>query len=113
LVAATELRTRDLLSLRIYFVLRKIDMSENAIVPVERIDNTILAVRGHKVILDNDLALLYDVETKILNRFWNYSRLPQTEPSLRSRHSTFRWKCSPFRTRWILPCTPSAQPRTP
>jgi hypothetical protein len=43
-------------------------MSENAIVPVERIDNTILAVRGHKVILDTDLALLYDVETKILNQ---------------------------------------------
>ena len=39
-------------------------MSENAIVSVERIDNTILAVRGHKVILDTDLALLYDVETK-------------------------------------------------
>jgi ORF6N domain len=43
-------------------------MGENAIVSVERIEHAILVLRGHKVMLDTDLALLYDVEPKALNR---------------------------------------------
>jgi len=35
---------------------------------MERITQTILLLRGHKVILDDDLAALYEVETKTLNR---------------------------------------------
>ena len=42
--------------------------NETAIIPVERIEHAILAIRGHKVILDTDLAALYGVETKALNR---------------------------------------------
>ena len=38
------------------------------VVPMERITQTILLRRGHKVILDDDLAALYEVETKTLNR---------------------------------------------
>jgi hypothetical protein len=38
------------------------------LVPVERIEQSILLVRGHKVMLDADLAALYGVETKALNR---------------------------------------------
>ena len=41
---------------------------ENAAIPVERITRAILLIRGQKVILDADLAELYDVETKALNR---------------------------------------------
>ncbi len=37
-------------------------------IPVERIEQTILLVRGHKVILDEDLAALYGVKTKVLNQ---------------------------------------------
>jgi hypothetical protein len=37
-----------------------------ALVPAERIDISILLIRGHKVILDADLALLYGVETRAL-----------------------------------------------
>jgi hypothetical protein len=37
-------------------------------IPVERIEKAILLVRGHKVILDMDLADLYGVETGALNR---------------------------------------------
>lgn len=37
-----------------------------SIVPVERVVSTVLFVRGQKVILDQDLAALYDVETKVL-----------------------------------------------
>jgi hypothetical protein len=39
-----------------------------AIVPAVRVDSRIFLVRGQKVILDRDLAELYDVETRILNR---------------------------------------------
>lgn len=35
-------------------------------IPAERIENTILVIRGQKVILDSDLATLYDVETRVL-----------------------------------------------
>lgn len=34
----------------------------------ERIENAIYLIRGEKVMLDRDLALLYEVETKVLNR---------------------------------------------
>lgn len=37
-------------------------------VPVERIANHIREVRGEKVLLDSDLAELYEVETKALNQ---------------------------------------------
>ena len=39
-----------------------------ATVPAERIEQAIILVRGEKVILDADLAALYGVETKALNR---------------------------------------------
>ncbi|OGR29673.1 MAG: DNA-binding protein [Desulfuromonadales bacterium GWC2_61_20] len=38
------------------------------LVPVERIETSILFVRGHKVILDSDLAELYGVEIRVLNQ---------------------------------------------
>ena len=38
-----------------------------ALVPVERVARTILLIRGEKVILDADLAVLYGVTTKRLN----------------------------------------------
>lgn len=38
------------------------------LVPVEHIDNRILAIRGHKVMIDADLAALYGVTTKRLNQ---------------------------------------------
>ena len=39
-----------------------------AVIPVERIERAILSIRGEKVMLDNDLAELYGVETKVLNQ---------------------------------------------
>ncbi|MGD1047207.1 MAG: ORF6N domain-containing protein [Candidatus Krumholzibacteriaceae bacterium] len=41
--------------------------SHSSIVPTERIEQTILLIRGEKVILDVDLAALYGVTTKRLN----------------------------------------------
>jgi len=46
--------------------------------PVERIERSILLIRGHKVMLDADLAVLYAVSTKRLNEQVrrNRSRFP-------------------------------------
>jgi phage regulator Rha-like protein len=38
------------------------------IIPVERIENKIFYIRGKKVMFDDDLAELYGVETKVLNK---------------------------------------------
>lgn len=38
-----------------------------ALLPSERVERTILLIRGHKVMLDTDLAHLYGVTTKRLN----------------------------------------------
>ena len=38
------------------------------IIPIERIESKILLIRGHKVMLDRDLAELYGVSTSNLNR---------------------------------------------
>jgi ORF6N domain-containing protein len=43
-------------------------MSTTNLIPIERIEKAIYLIRGEKVMLDRDLALLYDVETKVLNR---------------------------------------------
>ena len=49
-----------------------------SIVPVERIENAILFIRGHKVMLDKDLAKLYGVSVGRLNEAVrrNLSRFP-------------------------------------
>jgi hypothetical protein len=43
-------------------------MAKYSLIPVERIENAILLIRGQKVLLDRDLAALYGVETKNLNK---------------------------------------------
>ena len=40
----------------------------NEIIPQELIEKKIYLIRGQKVMLDRDLAALYDVETKVLNQ---------------------------------------------
>jgi ORF6N domain len=39
-----------------------------SLIPSERIERSIMLIRGQKVLLDSDLAELYDVETKVLNQ---------------------------------------------
>ncbi len=48
------------------------------LVPVELIDHAIFAIRSQKVLLDRDLAVLYQVSTKVLNQAVkrNRSRFP-------------------------------------
>ena len=42
-------------------------MTDNSPLPLN-VENLIYLVRGHKVMLDEELARLYDVETRILTR---------------------------------------------
>ncbi|NWG01918.1 MAG: ORF6N domain-containing protein [Syntrophaceae bacterium] len=39
-----------------------------SLIPIERIERSILMIRGQKVMLDRDLAYLYGVPTKVLNQ---------------------------------------------
>jgi len=49
------------------------------LIPTERIERSILLIRGEKVMLDADLAEIYGVETKVLNQAVkrNATRLPE------------------------------------
>ncbi len=49
------------------------------LIPIERIERAIFLIRGQKVMLDLDLAALYGVETKMLNRAVrrNIDRFPE------------------------------------
>jgi len=71
------------------------------VVPLERIERSILSIRGEKVMLDSDLAELYGVETKRLNeqvrrnlnRFppdFMFQLTPQEWDSLRSQFATLK-----------------------
>lgn len=42
--------------------------NQKSFVPAERIEQSILLIRGQKVMLDTDLAVLYGVTTKVLNQ---------------------------------------------
>lgn len=77
-------------------------MSENSLIPLERIEQAILLIRGRKVMLDHDLATLYGVETKALNqavrrnaeRFpddFMFQLTPQEVANLRSQFVTASW----------------------
>lgn len=41
-------------------------MPEEALIPIERVETVIVFVRGERVILDTDIAVLYGVQTKAL-----------------------------------------------
>jgi len=52
---------------------------ERSLIPLERIERSILLIRGQKVMLDRDLAQLYGVETRVLNQTVrrNIDRFPE------------------------------------
>ena len=43
-------------------------MKSSSLIPIERIENAIYLIRGQKVMLDRDLAMLYEVTTAALNQ---------------------------------------------
>lgn len=52
---------------------------ERSLIPFERIEQSILLIRGQKVMVDRDLAHLYGVETRVLNQAVrrNIERFPE------------------------------------
>jgi hypothetical protein len=52
---------------------------EKVTIPAEAIEQKIFLIRGHKVMIDRDLAEMYGVETKYLNRQVkrNHNRFPK------------------------------------
>jgi len=62
-----------------FLIINPIMPTSKSLIPVERIEKSILLIRGHKVILDSDLAKLYGVETKVFNQAVkrNISRFPK------------------------------------
>ena len=65
-------------------------MSTPSLVPLERVERTILVLRGHRVILDSDLAALYDVTVSVFNQAVkrNIERFLPTSPSSSPARST-------------------------
>lgn len=57
----------------------KKETSPGSLMPMERITQSILLIRGHKVMLDADLATLYEVETRVLTQAVkrNIDRFPE------------------------------------
>jgi hypothetical protein len=45
----------------------RLQIATSNVIPPERIERRIFLIRGHKVMLDADLAELYEVETKFVN----------------------------------------------
>jgi len=70
---------------------------ELPLVPLRRIEQAILVIRGHRVMLSTDLAALYDVEPKVLVQAVkrNIERFPDDEYRiLKSRFVTSSWRVS-------------------
>jgi len=62
-----------------FFIISPLMATSKSLIPVERIEKSILLIRGHKVILDSDLAELYGVTTAALNQAVkrNIGRFPE------------------------------------
>jgi len=43
-------------------------VKQSSLIPVERIEKAIYLIRGEKVMMDRDLAAMYDVPTKVFNQ---------------------------------------------
>lgn len=66
----------------------------NEIIPVERIQKTIYLIRGQKVMLDRDLAALYEVPTKVLKQAVkrNVDRFPEDFMFVLTQEEFMKWR---------------------
>ena len=65
-----------------------------SLIPQKHIENKILFIRGHKVMLDKDLAELYEVQTKVLNQAVkrNLDRFPEDFMFQMTKEEFENWK---------------------
>jgi hypothetical protein len=63
----------------------------NSLIPMERIEHVIFLIRGQKVILDKDLAMLYQVSTSNLNSVVAkiFSEISFSPPHLKGNKGSF------------------------
>ena len=66
----------------------------SSLVPIERIETKILLIRGQKMMLDRDLADLYEVETRVLNQAVrrNIKRFPEDFMFQLTKEEFENWK---------------------
>ncbi len=77
---------------------------DGSLIPVERIEQSILLIRGQKVMLSPHLADLYTVETRVLNQAVkrNISRFPGDWGMVMAQTSS-----AGTNTGWLWPCNTS------
>ena len=70
-------------------------MENRVIITDESVINKIYTLRGHKVMLDRDLAEMYGVETRTLNQAVkrNIKRFPQDFMFQMTQEELDQWKC--------------------
>ena len=73
---------------------RKTTLPTTTVIPAERIERSILLIRGEKILLDRDLADLYQVETRVLVQAVkrNFSRFPADFMFQLSPKELERWR---------------------
>ena len=94
-------------------------MTDSELIPIERIRQTIILLRGQKVMLDRDLAMLYGVPTKALKRAVkrNAGRFPEDFMFVLTHKELADWRCqfgsskSAQEDRLFRPGTPRGIPR--
>lgn len=64
------------------------------LIPIERIEKKIIVIRNQKVMLDKDLAFLYEVETRVLNQAIkrNKERFPEDFMFQLNEQEFTKWK---------------------
>jgi len=69
-------------------------MQSTEVIPQQIIESKILIIRGKKVMLDRDLAVLYDVETRTLNQAVrrNIKRFPEDFMFQLTKEEMSNWK---------------------
>jgi len=69
-------------------------MQSTGVIPQQIIESKILIIRGKKVMLDRDLAVLYDVETRTLNQAVrrNIKRFPEDFMFQLTKEEMSNWK---------------------
>ena len=74
---------------------KKKKSSQTGLIPQKTIESKILLIRGKKVMLDRDLAVLYDVETKYLKRQVrrNIGRFPDDFMFQLTDEEFENWRC--------------------
>jgi hypothetical protein len=75
-------------------------MARRSIIPVERIEGAILLIRDQKIILDRDLAALYEVETRTLVQAVkrNAARFPSDFMFQLSKEELEQWRSQVVRS---------------